>query len=95
MSSLSGRSWANSLTNAASASRATSSSVASRWLRRRLSANVPETRKVSFRTMAPETRFHDLGSDFYDTRIGPERKKHNYVRQLEALGYKVTLEPAA
>ena len=30
-----------------------------------------------------------------DTRIGPERKKRNHVRQLEALGYKVTLEPAA
>ena len=43
----------------------------------------------------PETRFHDLGPDFYDTRIGPERKKRNHIRQLEALGYKVTLEPAA
>ncbi len=43
----------------------------------------------------PETRFHDLGSDFYDTRIGPDRKKRNHIRQLEALGYKVTLEPAA
>ena len=43
----------------------------------------------------PQARFHDLGSDFYDTRIGPERKKRNHVRQLEALGYKVTLEPAA
>ena len=41
------------------------------------------------------TRFHDLGSEFYDTRIGPERKKRNHVRQLEALGYKITLEPAA
>jgi transposase len=43
----------------------------------------------------PEARFHDLGSDFYDTRIGPEAKKRNHIRQLEALGYKVTLEPAA
>jgi transposase len=44
----------------------------------------------------PETRFHDLGAQFYDTRIGPDRrKKRNHVRQLEALGYKVTLEPAA
>jgi transposase len=43
----------------------------------------------------PEARFHDLGAQFYDTRIGPERKKRNHVRQLEALGYKVTLEPAA
>jgi transposase len=43
----------------------------------------------------PEVRFHDLGPDFYDTRVGPDRKKHNHIRQLEALGYKVTLEPAA
>ena len=43
----------------------------------------------------PDARFHDLGSDFYDNRIGPERKKRNHIRQLEALGFKVTLEPAA
>jgi hypothetical protein len=43
----------------------------------------------------PEARLHDLGPDFYDTRTGPERKKRNHIRQLEALGYKVTLEPAA
>ncbi len=43
----------------------------------------------------PEARYHDLGPDFYDDRIGPERKKRNHIRQLEALGYTVTLEPAA
>jgi transposase len=43
----------------------------------------------------PTARFHDLGADFYDTRIGPERAKRNHIRQLEALGYKVILEPAA
>jgi transposase len=43
----------------------------------------------------PETCYTDLGSDFYDTRINPERRKRNHIRQLEALGYKVTLEPAA
>jgi transposase len=43
----------------------------------------------------PTVRFHDLGAGFYDTRIHPERAKRNHVRQLEALGYKVTLEPAA
>jgi transposase len=43
----------------------------------------------------PEVHFHDLGAGFYDTRIGPERAKRNHIRQLEALGYKVTLEPAA
>jgi transposase len=43
----------------------------------------------------PDTRFHDLGADYYDKRIHPDRKKRNHIRQLEALGYKVTLEPAA
>jgi transposase len=43
----------------------------------------------------PATRYADLGSGFYDTRINPERRKRNHIRQLEALGYKVTLEPAA
>jgi transposase len=44
---------------------------------------------------APGARYRDLGSDFYDNRIGPDRTKRNHVRQLEALGFKVTLEPAA
>jgi transposase len=43
----------------------------------------------------PDARFHDLGADFYDTRINADRTKRNHIRQLEALGYKVTLEPAA
>jgi len=43
----------------------------------------------------PEIRFHDLGSDFYHNRTGPERTKRHHIRQLEALGYKITLEPTA
>jgi transposase len=43
----------------------------------------------------PDAQFHDLGANFYDTRLGAERAKHNHIRHLEALGYKVTLEPAA
>jgi transposase len=43
----------------------------------------------------PTVRFCDLGASVYDTRIGPERAKRNHVRQLEALGDKVTLQPAA
>lgn len=43
----------------------------------------------------PEARFIDLGSGFYDQHHSPDRRKRNHVRQLEALGYKVTLEPAA
>jgi transposase len=43
----------------------------------------------------PDARFHDLGPGFYDTRSNPDRAKRNHIRQLQALGYKVTLEPAA
>jgi transposase len=43
----------------------------------------------------PQARYTDLGSDFFDRRINPERRKRAHVHQLEALGYKVTLEPAA
>jgi transposase len=43
----------------------------------------------------PDTQFADLGPAFYDSRIQPDRKKREHIRQLEALGYKVTLEPAA
>jgi len=43
----------------------------------------------------PDARYTDLGSDFYDKRIDPERKKRAHIHQLEALGYTVTLEPAA
>jgi transposase len=42
-----------------------------------------------------QARFHDLGADFYDTRAGTEHAKRNHIRRLQALGYRVTLEPAA
>ena len=43
----------------------------------------------------PDAQFHDLGSGFYAARIDPERRKRTHIRQLEALGYTVTLQPAA
>jgi hypothetical protein len=43
----------------------------------------------------PDARYADLGPGFYDMRINPERRKRSHIRRLEALGYKVTLEPAA
>jgi transposase len=43
----------------------------------------------------PTARFHDLGADFYERRVNTTRKINNLVRQLEALGHTVTLQPAA
>ena len=42
-----------------------------------------------------QATFHDLGADHYTRHINPDTKKHNHIRQLEALGYTVTLTPAA
>jgi transposase len=43
----------------------------------------------------PDTRFHDLGADHYARTVNTEARKRNHIRQLEALGYRVTLESAA
>ncbi len=44
----------------------------------------------------PEARYHDLGPDFYASKISTDKRRRNLVRQLEALtGQKVTLNPAA
>jgi transposase len=41
------------------------------------------------------TEFHDLGPDWYDSRVNLDRKMRNHVRELQNLGYRVTLEPVA
>jgi hypothetical protein len=41
----------------------------------------------------PTVRYQDLGPGFYDPRVNAERRKHNHIRQLEALGDKVTSNP--
>jgi transposase len=40
-------------------------------------------------------RYHDLGPGYYAGRIDKDRKTRSHIRQLEALGYTVTLAPAA
>jgi transposase len=43
----------------------------------------------------PTARYHDLGADYYANRTDKKRKTRNHIRQLEALGYTVTLTAAA
>lgn len=43
----------------------------------------------------PDAHFHDLGADYYDTRISHNRRVRQHLRELQDLGYRVTLEPAA
>ncbi|TQC47419.1 IS110 family transposase, partial [Rhodococcus sp. WS4] len=43
----------------------------------------------------PFARFCDLGADYHTSRINTERRMRNHIAQLTAMGYHVTLEPAA
>src|SRR6266540_403995 len=43
----------------------------------------------------PAARYHDLGAGYYTDRIDKGKKARNHIRQLEALGFTVTLAPAA
>jgi transposase len=43
----------------------------------------------------PQARYADLGPGYYEARIDKHKKARNHIRQLEALGYTVTLTQAA
>jgi len=43
----------------------------------------------------PEGHFQDLGADHYDRRVSTTAERRTHIRGLQALGYRVTLEPAA
>ena len=42
-----------------------------------------------------QAQFVDLGPNYYASRTNPERRIRQHVRELQALGYTVTLNPAA
>ncbi len=41
----------------------------------------------------PDARYHELGADYYNTRTDPARQVATHRRQLEHLGFQVTLTP--
>ncbi|MGO9101629.1 MAG: IS110 family transposase [Mycobacterium sp.] len=43
----------------------------------------------------PGTRYQDLGPDYHTRCIDTQRRVRNHLAQLAALGYRVTVEPAA
>jgi transposase len=43
----------------------------------------------------PTARYQDLGSDYYASRVNKDRRARGHIRQLEALGFTVTLTQAA
>jgi transposase len=42
-----------------------------------------------------QAQFVDLGPDYHASHTNPERRVRHHVRELQALGYTVTLDPAA
>jgi hypothetical protein len=42
-----------------------------------------------------DAQFVDVGPDYYAARTNPQRKVRQHVRELQALGYAVTRNPAA
>jgi transposase len=43
----------------------------------------------------PAARFRDLGPDYHTNRVATQRRLRNHIAQLTAMGYRVTIEPAA
>ena len=50
---------------------------------------------IAWHLLANHTDYQDLGADYFARREDAKTREHYLVRQLEALGHKVTLEPAA
>jgi hypothetical protein len=46
---------------------------------------------IFYHLLKSRTRYTDLGGDFFD-RLEPQRLTRYYVRRLETLGHKVTLQ---
>jgi transposase len=50
---------------------------------------------IIWHLLATGTPYTDLGADFYTRRANPAKEAQRLITKLEALGHKVTLEPAA
>lgn len=50
---------------------------------------------IVWHVLHDDVEYTDLGADFFERRTNVEARQRQLVRRLEALGHKVTLEPAA
>jgi transposase len=50
---------------------------------------------IVWHLLANDCTYDELGADFFERRTDTEARKRHLIRQLEALGHKVTLETAA
>lgn len=49
---------------------------------------------IIWHMLTTNTPYHDLGTDYYTTRLNPDQQTRRLLAQLTALGHKVTLQPA-
>ena len=52
-------------------------------------------RSIAWHLLANHCDSHDLGAEHFNRLTDPEARKHYLIRQLEALGHTVTVEPNA
>jgi len=49
---------------------------------------------IVWHVLATGTPYNELGADYFDRRLDPERETRRLIAKLEALGHQVTLQPA-
>ena len=50
---------------------------------------------IIWHILATGKPYHELGADYFTTRLDPECETRRLIAKLEALGHTVTLDPAA
>jgi len=50
---------------------------------------------IAWHLLEGDCDYHDLGGDWFTRRNDTDRHKTHLIKQLQALGYSVTLQPAA
>lgn len=50
---------------------------------------------VAWHVLSRHEPFQNLGADYWDARRNPAAETRRLLRRLEALGHRVTIEPAA
>jgi hypothetical protein len=50
---------------------------------------------IVWHVLATGTPYRELGADYFDRRLDPERETRRLIAKLEALGHQVTLQPTA
>ena len=50
---------------------------------------------IIWHILATGKPYHELGADYFTTRLDPERETRRLIARLEAIGHQVTLQPAA